>query len=100
MKKVKQFYNKNQFLIEMRNGDLYLQSYESIVAYWDDTHEWLILGTDWNYSRTTLKHLYLFIETLKHKLNEKTYNEIMTSNNKKQTIHKLLKTGQLTIRDL
>lgn len=62
---VKQFYNKNQFLLDI-NGVRYLQSYESVVAkyYYDEekNKRILVLGRDWNYSNTTRKHLYMFID--------------------------------------
>jgi len=63
----------NHFVIH-RDGDRYLQSYNSIVAKIDNHYsplqETLIclqpfklvtLGSDWDYSRTTLKHLRTFL---------------------------------------
>ena len=61
--KVRNFYNKNQFLVE-ENGKIYFQSYESVVACWDRETRTLTLGEDWDYSNTTRKHLYLFIEDI------------------------------------
>lgn len=58
--KVTQFYNKNQFDIR-NNGERWLQSYDSIVAKIDKDGQ-LCLGYDWDYSRTTLKHLYLWLK--------------------------------------
>lgn len=56
--KVKNFYHLNQFIIE-KGDEIYFQSYDSLIAKYD----WntLILGCDYDYSITTLKHLYLFI---------------------------------------
>lgn len=90
--KVKQFYNKNQFLIEDK-GEKYLQSYESIVAKINHNGV-LTLGKHWNYSKTTLKHLYLFLnDFVRYNINVLLIpfiNEILTSNNKKKTIQKLI----------
>ena len=62
--KVYQLENKNQFII-FHNGHVYFQSYESLIAdyYYDQDKEKHILklGYCWDYSKTTLKHLYLFI---------------------------------------
>lgn len=55
----------NQFVVECKDRT-YFQSYESLIAvvYWDSEERSykLALGPDWNYSRTTLKHLYVFLE--------------------------------------
>lgn len=90
---VKQFYNKNQFII-FHNGVTYLQSYNSLIAmYYYDYEEGkhvLILGCDWCYSKTTLKHLYLF---LKDYCYNNYYVKIESASNKKQAIEKLLKSN-------
>lgn len=60
--KVEQFYNKNQFIIEdEESGKICFQSYNSIIAIWDRNTQTLTLGGHWDYSKTTRKHLYLFI---------------------------------------
>lgn len=63
--KVKQHYNKNQFIIYEydKNGvsKVYFQSYQSLVATYDKKTHKLVLSKNWNYSNTTRKHLYLFI---------------------------------------
>lgn len=58
---LKQFHNKNQFII-IDGQKTYFQSYESTIACYDDETKKLTLGKDWNYSNTTRKHLYLFID--------------------------------------
>ena len=52
----------NQFVIET-TGEYYFQSYNSLVAKVKYTgHGWtLALGPDWDYSRTTMKHLHAFL---------------------------------------
>ena len=50
----------NQFVIE-NGGDVYFQSYQSVVAKVasDGT---VTFGPDWNYSKTTTKHLNGFLK--------------------------------------
>jgi len=86
--KVEQFYNKNQFLI-IDKGVKYFQSYDSMIAKIE--HGTLTLGMDWDYSKTTLKHLYLFINDylLKYFIDEKI-EKAMKSNNKRKAIELLL----------
>ena len=65
--KVEQFYNKNQFIIESENL-IEFQSYKSLVANINKKTGILTLGIDWDYSNTTMRHLYLFIDDYKHYL--------------------------------
>ena len=65
--KVEQFYNKNQFIIESDNL-IEFQSYKSLVASINKKTGILTLGIDWDYSNTTMRHLYLFIDDYKHYL--------------------------------
>ena len=58
--KVEQFYNKNQFIIKDKKQDkIIFQSYESTIAKIENKK--LTLYADFDYSKTTQKHLYLFI---------------------------------------
>ena len=61
--KVCQYLHANQF--ELRGeGKLCLQSYDSLVVEIDTTtypHK-ITLGRDWDYSTTTSKHVYMFLE--------------------------------------
>ena len=59
MLKGEQFYNKNQFLIN-NDGTIFLLSYGKTVAKLTPWGE-LTFGKDWDYSKTTLKHIYLFL---------------------------------------
>ena len=94
MIKVKQFYNKNQFIIEMKNKEkeniFILQSYESIIAKYNENTTQITLFENWNYSKTTLKHLYLFfndyivnydIDNLNTIPNKKKYIQQLIDNN-------------------
>lgn len=90
--KVEQFYNKNQFVIYGGDAIVTLQSYNSIVAKINKKGT-LIFGNDWNYSKTTLKHLYLFLNDYKYLASDFTKNlidKVLKSTNKKQTIQKLI----------
>ena len=91
--KVTQVKGQNHFVLE--NDDfIKLQSYQSIVAVCDKKNESLIFGEDWNYSRTTLKYLYLFINDvvwldLNANLREKL-TEAFRSSNTKKALQKLI----------
>jgi len=91
MQKVKQFYNKNQFVIT-GGGKITLQSYESTIAEINKKGE-LTLFKNWAYSKTTLKHFYLFIYDYYMKMNSETrealhgWNE---NNNHKKYIQNLI----------
>ncbi len=89
MLKVKNFYNKNQFVIEERERIIF-QSYESIVAIYESRSQLLILGRDWDYSRTTTKHLYLFINDY---VCNKEIEEVNNRTNKREYIQKLIDNG-------
>ncbi len=87
MIKVENFYNKNQFLIR-EGGKIILQSYNSIVAIWDNEKQTLVLGRDWDYSRTTTKHVYYFIYNFVRNLK---IREVNKKTNKRDYINKLIK---------
>jgi hypothetical protein len=89
MLKVKNFYNKNQFVIE-EGERIIFQSYESIIAIYESRSQLLILGRDWDYSRTTTKHLYLFINDY---VCNKEIEEVKNRTNKREYIQKLINNG-------
>ena len=73
----------NQFVIF--DGDkIYFQSYESLVAVWNEKTCKLKLGRDWDYSRTTVKYLKIFTD----------YYTPYALDTKKE-IEKLIKTGEI-----
>lgn len=93
MERVEQFYNKNQFLIKGDNGVTF-QSYSSTIANINKNGK-LTLFSDWDYSHTTLKHLYLFLNDYKNDLENYIYSRIFLkgfeySRNKKQFIQNLI----------
>ena len=48
----------NQFVIRTKNAT-YFQSYNSVVCKLDGIN--IVLSMNWNYSKTTAKHLYMFL---------------------------------------
>lgn len=95
--KVKQFINKNQFVIE-GEGKTIFQSYDSTIAKIENRS--LTLYPDWDYSKTTLKHLYLFLDYYLCLLDfdyRTLVLEVLNSSNKKQTINKLINKGLFVV---
>ena len=89
--KVEQFYNKNQFLIK-GEGKTVFQSYNSVIAEIDKNGN-LKLGHDWDYSVTTTKHLYLFLNDYLYSLNNDLFSELKyldKENNKRKYIQNLI----------
>ena len=101
--KVQNFYNKNQFIITGGDAMVTFQSYDSIIAQIDKKGT-LILGNDWNYSKTTLKHLYLFINDYFYLLGDFTQKlfgyKFSSSKNKKAYIQNLIDNEKIFIREL
>lgn len=101
--KVQNFYNKNQFIIFGGDAIVTFQSYNSIIAKIDKNGA-LWLGNDWDYSKTTLKHLYLFIDNYFSLLGDFTKKlfgyEFNNSKNKKAYIQNLIDNEVLFIKDL
>lgn len=58
--KVRQLENKNQYILEDGEKTIF-QSYKSIIAVYDNNNKTLTFGCDWDYSKTTLKHLYIYL---------------------------------------
>ena len=50
----------NQFAITTDKG-VYFQSYESVVAFWDNENRMLYVTPLWDCSNTTRKHFYIFL---------------------------------------
>ena len=53
---------KNVCEIELNNG-YYLQSYQTIVAHKNRKGDFIMLYKDWQYSRTTVKHITQWLNT-------------------------------------
>lgn len=71
-----QFIHKNQFVIVEDEGRvLTFKSYKSRCCSVNNERKTIILGRDWDYSNTTLRHLYEFIDMFVPCLHRKTYIE-------------------------
>lgn len=68
----------------------YCQSYDFVVAIYNSTKRKLIIGRKWDYSRTTLKHIKIFIEKYVPELNKPT----------KSNIELWMKTGKIDYSDM
>lgn len=73
----------NQFDVRIDNKN-YFYSYNSLCVIIDWDSSTIIFGRDWDYSRTTLKHLYAFMDD----------NYLSTLDNKK-TIQKAIEDWQI-----
>ena len=97
--KVRNLENKNQFILEDEKTIIF-QSYDSTIAIYNKNSKVIVLGRDWDYSKTTLKHLYLFIDEIID-YNEKTRDLINTrlKSNRKKAIQKLIDTDAIQYSD-
>jgi len=74
----------NQFLInDEKENKIFFQSYKSLIAEYDKTNNTLKLYTDWDYSKTTLRHLKAFIneETPFNYINKADFEKEIRDNN-------------------
>lgn len=98
--KVKQFYNKNQFIIEGEN-EITFQSYDSTIA--TIKNSVLTLFTDWDHSHTTLKHLYLFLCDYRYCIDNDQVRQIIFdlqgSKNKRKDIQKAIDLGLINYKE-
>lgn len=101
MASVQQFYNKNQFIINTEK-EITFQSYDSTIATINKKTGVLTLGEDWDYSKTTLKHLYLFLTDYKNEIDNFTYAQLFhkgfeQSKNKRAFLQNLIDKRYITI---
>ena len=96
--KVNQFHNKNQFHMTDGKTDV-LQSYDSTVVIVNrytrengSHYNEITLGKDWDYSRTTSKHVYMFLKEVAGV----SFDYI---NNKKAHVEKLIDEGVIHYED-
>lgn len=91
--KIKQFYVKNQFVNESEDVVIF-QSYDSIIASYDKKTRLLTLDAYyWDYSRTTSKYLYKFI-------NEYCYNIFCRDIHSKEQVKYLIKNNKILLENL
>ena len=72
---IRQFYNKNQFIMN-NDKKIIFQSYDSIIAVIDKKTGKIVFGKDWDFSNTTRKHLYLFLNDYKNEIASFQYSKI------------------------
>lgn len=91
--KVKEISNNAYVIKNFETGETVLQSYNSTVvkivkSFVNNENYIIILGKHWNYSVTTLKHVYNFLsEYAPKELN------LLNSRTKKRSIENLIKLG-------
>lgn len=94
--KIKQFEVENQFVLE-NDEQLIFQSYDSIIAVYNKKSHEITLGRDWDYSKTTSKYLYKFLDTYfcyDYKLQDELIaiiKKLTNTKNKKQLIREAIK---------
>ena len=86
---VYQLEHANQFVITSGSKKIF-QSYESVCAIYDTEECTLTLGRNWDYSNTTLRHLYLFIDRVCN-----TYALGLPYHPKKKDIQKAINKGAI-----
>ena len=59
--KVQNFHHLNQFVLHDWKKT-YFQSYDSMICKVDDSLHTIEFWRDWDYSKTTSKHLYMFLD--------------------------------------
>ena len=91
---IRQFYNNNQFIMNDEKKIVF-QSYDSIIAVIDKKSGEIVFGNDWDFSNTTRKHLYLFLNDYKYAIDYFQYCKIFhggfdDSKNKRQFLQNLI----------
>ena len=74
----------NQFIIKTKEAT-YFQSYDSVVCKLDGVN--IVLSTDWEYSHTTRKHLYMFMR-------QNGYRNLSSA----KEVRKAIKEGRVTLK--
>jgi len=101
---IRQFYNKNQFIMNDEKKIVF-QGYDSIIAVIDKKTGKIVFGNDWDFSNTTRKHLYLFLNDYKNEIRDYLqYNKIFhggfdDSKNKREFLQKLIDQKIIKIKE-
>lgn len=82
--RITNFLHINQYSIETQTA-VYFQSYDSTIAKisYENSAKVLTLGRDWNYSNTTLRHLYRWL-----------YENFDGWNGRKKDVEKMIAAGK------
>lgn len=84
---------KNQFVFGEENRVIF-QSYKSVVVVIENGE--VLFGKNWNYSTTTSKYVYKFLDKFIYLINKEIKQDIvkaLESNNKKAKFEKLINNG-------
>lgn len=84
-------YNNNNIILKDDKGILYYFSYDSLIASYNQKSDTLTLFKKWDYSQTTLKYLYRFINFYFYDLN--------SFNNKKALINKMIEQKKIKYKE-
>lgn len=100
---IRQFYNKNQFIMNDEKKIVF-QSYDSIIAVIDKKSGKVVFGKDWDFSKTTRKHLYMFLNDYKYEIGADLYAAIFRggfqySKNKREFLQKLIDQKIIKIKE-
>lgn len=88
--KVEQLENKNQFIIYNKNK-IYFQSYSSLICEINPQRKTPVkLYPDYDYSKTTSKHLYIFLDMYANNVVRK---RLYNAKNKRKELAKMIKEG-------
>lgn len=80
----------NQLVVDSDNYSMF-QSYRSLIAIYDKENRRLCLGRDYDYSSTTMRHLYQFILWYTSACDIK--DALNNTSNKRKTLARLIKEG-------
>lgn len=80
----------NQFSIES-DSSIAFQSYDSTIAIYDKASNKLTFGCDWEFSVTTLRYLYIWLDDIYGTFED----EFTHSKNKHEYLQKLIDSGRI-----
>lgn len=84
---------KNQNVVIDKGVVIFFSYGTKIAQISNEKNDNLTLTTYWNYSQTTLKYLYVFLNQYKNNLSNNIYTKVLNaldSNNKKASLQKLI----------
>jgi hypothetical protein len=77
--------HRNQYCIIDWSKKVF-KSYDSIIAIYDSKKESLEIWIDWDYSKTTLKHFYAFLDDCNYRFNNLNKKAIQSIIDKKEKL--------------
>lgn len=92
----------NQYIIDT-DGAVYFQSYDSQIAKIEKTGSVVVFNSKWNYSKTTLRHLYQYLNREIGYIDDQDKKEViraaLASNNTRAALQKLIDNGTIVYVD-